>query len=69
MEKGVIISDMDDFGENHNFIPDNLSCYKVLRKGQFGMSEQQKIVEYIAKVSDKIATSISLKEREIEKLI
>jgi type I restriction enzyme S subunit len=38
-EKGVIIRDLDNEEENHNFIPDDLSNYKVIRKGQFGMNK------------------------------
>lgn len=40
-EKGVILRDLDNEGENHNFIPDDLSNYKVLRKGQFGMNKMK----------------------------
>jgi len=40
-EKGVILRDMDNEEENHNFIPDDLSNYKVLRKGQFGMNKMK----------------------------
>ena len=32
---------MDNEEENHNFIPDDLSNYKVLRKGQFGMNKMK----------------------------
>lgn len=38
-EKGVILRDLDNEEENHNFIPDDLSNYKVIRKGQFGMNK------------------------------
>jgi type I restriction enzyme S subunit len=40
-EKGVILRDVDNEEENHNFIPDDLSNYKVLRKGQFGMNKMK----------------------------
>ena len=40
-EKGVILRDLDNEEENHNFIPDDLSNYKVLRKGQFGMNKMK----------------------------
>lgn len=40
-EKGVILRDLDNEDENHNFIPDDLSNYKVLRKGQFGMNKMK----------------------------
>lgn len=40
-EKGVIQRDLDDEDSNHNFIPDDLSGYKVLRSGQFGMNKMK----------------------------
>lgn len=40
-EQGVIERDVDDQDSNHNFIPDDLSGYKVLRKGQFGMNKMK----------------------------
>jgi type I restriction enzyme S subunit len=40
-EKGVIKRDLDDEESNHNFIPDDLSGYKVLRAGQFGMNKMK----------------------------
>ncbi len=40
-EKGVIIRNLEDEEENHNFIPDDLSNYKVLAKGQFGMNKMK----------------------------
>ncbi|WP_304063630.1 restriction endonuclease subunit S [Pedobacter glucosidilyticus] len=40
-EKGVILRDLENETENHNFIPDDLSNYKVLRKGQFGMNKMK----------------------------
>ncbi len=40
-EQGVIIRDVDDTESNHNFIPDDLSGYKVVRKGQFAMNKMK----------------------------
>lgn len=40
-EKGVILRDLDNEEENHNFIPDDLSNYKILEKGQFGMNKMK----------------------------
>lgn len=40
-EQGVIERDIEDQDSNHNFIPDDLSGYKVLRKGQFGMNKMK----------------------------
>lgn len=40
-EKGVILRDRENEDENHNYIPDDLSNYKVLRKGQFGMNKMK----------------------------
>nr|WP_315245537.1 restriction endonuclease subunit S [uncultured Flavobacterium sp.] len=40
-EKGVILRDLDNEEENHNFIPDDLSNYKMVRKGQFGMNKMK----------------------------
>ena len=40
-EKGVILRDVDDLDENRNFIPDDLSNYKVVRKGQFAMNKMK----------------------------
>jgi type I restriction enzyme S subunit len=40
-EKGVILRDLDNEEENHNFVPDDLSNYKVLRKGQLGMNKMK----------------------------
>lgn len=40
-ELGVIIRDTEDQEANHNFIPDDLSGYKVIRKGQFGMNKMK----------------------------
>ncbi len=40
-EQGVIQRNVDDQDENHNFIPDDLSNYKVLKQGQFGMNKMK----------------------------
>jgi type I restriction enzyme S subunit len=40
-ELGVIERDLEDQGSNHNFIPDDLSGYKMLEKGQFGMNKMK----------------------------
>jgi type I restriction enzyme, S subunit len=40
-EKGVILRSLDNEEENHNFIPDDLSNYKVLEEGQFGMNKMK----------------------------
>lgn len=40
-EKGVILRNLEDEEENHNFIPDDLSNYKLLEKGQFGMNKMK----------------------------
>ena len=40
-EKGVIERDIEDQESNHNFIPDDLSGYKLLKKGQFGMNKMK----------------------------
>lgn len=40
-EQGVIIRDVDDLEANHNFIPDDLRGYKVVRKGQFAMNKMK----------------------------
>lgn len=40
-EAGVIERDVDDQESNHNFIPEDLSNYKVLRAGQFGMNKMK----------------------------
>ena len=39
-EQGVILRNVEDQEENHNFIPDDLSNYKVVRKGQFAMNNE-----------------------------
>lgn len=40
-EKGVIVRDIEDEDENHNYIPDDLSNYKLLKAGQFGMNKMK----------------------------
>ncbi len=40
-EKGVIVRDTGNLEENHNFIPEDLSNYKLLEKGQFGMNKMK----------------------------
>ena len=40
-EKGVILRDITEKGENRNFIPDDLSNYKVVREGQFVMNKMK----------------------------
>lgn len=39
--KGVILRNIEDDSENHNFIPDDLSNYKLIEKGQFGMNKMK----------------------------
>ncbi|WIM10534.1 restriction endonuclease subunit S [Enhydrobacter sp.] len=40
-ERGVIVRDVTDADENHNYIPDDLSNYKVVRRGQFAMNKMK----------------------------
>lgn len=40
-ELGVIERDIEDQDSNHNFIPDDLSGYKVIETGQFGMNKMK----------------------------
>lgn len=40
-EKGVIVRDIENDEDNHNFIPDDLSNYKFLPKGYFGMNKMK----------------------------
>ncbi|EPN9888408.1 restriction endonuclease subunit S [Klebsiella michiganensis] len=40
-ELGVIERDVEDQDSNHNFIPDDLSGYKKIEKGQFGMNKMK----------------------------
>jgi type I restriction enzyme S subunit len=45
-EKGVIERDTEDRDGNHNFIPEDLSNYKVVRTGQFAMNKMKCILPY-----------------------
>lgn len=40
-EQGVIVRGLEDEDENHNYIPDDLSGYKLLKEGQFGMNKMK----------------------------
>nr|DAJ91368.1 MAG TPA: hypothetical protein [Caudoviricetes sp.] len=40
-EQGVILRDVDDKEANHNFIPDDLSGYKMVRRGQFVINKMK----------------------------
>lgn len=40
-EKGVIVRDVADKEENHNYVPDDLSNYKVVRRGQFVINKMK----------------------------
>lgn len=40
-EKGVIVRDLSNIDENHNFIPDDLTNYKRVRRGQFAMNKMK----------------------------
>ncbi|MDB4772066.1 restriction endonuclease subunit S [Akkermansiaceae bacterium] len=40
-EKGVIQREVEDDSKNHNFIPDDLSGYKLIKQGQFGMNKMK----------------------------
>jgi type I restriction enzyme S subunit len=40
-ERGVIERDMENLDSNHNFIPEDLSGYKLLKKGDFGMNKMK----------------------------
>ena len=40
-ERGVIVRDIEDESSNHNFIPDDLTGYKLLKEGQFGMNKMK----------------------------
>ena len=40
-EKGVILRDINDRDANRNYIPDDLSNYKVVRAGQFAMNKMK----------------------------
>lgn len=40
-DRGVILRDVEDIESNHNYIPDDLSGYKVVKKGQFVMNKMK----------------------------
>ena len=40
-EKGVIVRDVEDKDENRNFIPDDLTNYKVVKRRQFAMNKMK----------------------------
>lgn len=40
-EKGVIVRDVEDTENNHNFIPDDLSGYKVVHENQFVINKMK----------------------------
>ncbi len=40
-EKGIILRDIENQESNHNFIPDDLSNYKMVEKGQFTMNKMK----------------------------
>lgn len=40
-EKGIIIRDVDSKEENHNYIPDDLSGYKMVKCGQFVVNKMK----------------------------
>ena len=40
-EKGVILRDITSMDENHNYIPDDLSNYKVVHQGQLAMNKMK----------------------------
>ena len=40
-ERGVILRDITNVDENHNFVPDDLSNYKVVHSGQFAMNKMK----------------------------
>lgn len=40
-EKGVIIRNTDNTDENHNYIPDDLTNYKLVKAGQFAMNKMK----------------------------
>jgi len=40
-EQGVIVRDVEDKESNHNFIPDDLSGYKMVKKGQLAMNKMK----------------------------
>ena len=40
-EKGVIVRNIEDKEENHNYVPDDLSGYKLVKIGQFAMNKMK----------------------------
>lgn len=40
-EQGVVVRDIENKESNHNFIPDDLSGYKMVKKGQFAMNKMK----------------------------
>jgi len=40
-EKGVLVRDVSNTEGNHNFIPDDLTNYKVVRRSQFAMNKMK----------------------------
>ena len=40
-ERGVILRDVNNSEENHNFIPDDLTNYRVVKDGQFAMNKMK----------------------------
>ena len=40
-ERGVILRDITNLEENHNFVPDDLRNYKVVHSGQFAMNKMK----------------------------
>ena len=40
-ERGVIVRDITNMEENHNFVPDDLSNYRVVHSGQFAMNKMK----------------------------
>jgi len=40
-EKGVIVRNVEDKDENHNYVPDDLSSYKLVKRGQFAMNKMK----------------------------
>ncbi|HGO6706841.1 TPA: restriction endonuclease subunit S [Legionella pneumophila] len=40
-EKGVILRNIENKNENHNYIPDDLSNYKLVQKGQLAMNKMK----------------------------
>lgn len=40
-EQGVIVRDMESKDANHNYIPDDLSNYKLVKKGQFAINKMK----------------------------